>query len=70
MKTQYPFNHLPLEDTKNTKLQDKLKSCKDKIDTLLCYIHRDGGHYITRHGYNKAYKDALTIISKHNSLTP
>ena len=52
------------------KLEELLKVKQYKLDTLLCYIHRDGGHYITRHGYDKAYQDALTIISKHNSLTP
>ena len=29
-----------------------------QIIELLCIIHRDGGHYIADHGFNKAVKDA------------
>lgn len=29
---------------------------------LLCYIHRDGGHYIGEHGLEKAVKDGINIV--------
>jgi len=31
------------------------------IRDLLCIIHRDGGHYISKHGIQKAFDDALKI---------
>ena len=31
------------------------------IRDLLCIIHRDGGHYISEHGIQKAFDDALEI---------
>lgn len=34
------------------------------LNDLLCTVHRDGGHYINEHGYEKASKDAIEIISK------
>ena len=34
------------------------------LDSILCTIHRDGGHYIERHGYRKATKDAINKITK------
>ena len=29
---------------------------------LLAYIHRDGGHYVSKHGTIKAYEDAVKKI--------
>lgn len=39
---------------------DRLKMLND----LLCAIYRDGGQYISEHGYKKATDDALTIASR------
>jgi hypothetical protein len=35
---------------------------KKKLEDMLCYIHRDGGHYIGKHGIEKAYKDGLKKV--------
>jgi hypothetical protein len=32
-----------------------------KLSGLLCIIHRDGGHYIDKHGLDKALADAHLI---------
>ena len=40
---------------------DELKNRLSKLEDLLCIIHRDGGHYITEHGLQKAFEDALEI---------
>ncbi|AUR98424.1 hypothetical protein NVP1250O_86 [Vibrio phage 1.250.O._10N.261.55.E11] len=34
------------------------------LDVILCTVHRDGGHYINKHGYKKATEDAVEIIAK------
>lgn len=38
-----------------------------KLINLLCRIHRDGGHYITEHGIEKAFKDADIIVAQLNA---
>lgn len=35
-------------------------------DDLLCRIHRDGGHYISEHGIEKACQDADVIVATLN----
>lgn len=39
---------------------DRLKMLND----LLCTIHRDGGQYISEHGYKKATEDAVKIAAE------
>jgi hypothetical protein len=34
------------------------------LENLLCIIHRDGGHYIAKHGLQKAFDDALELYYK------
>ena len=31
---------------------------------LLAVIHSDGGHYVARHGLEKAVKDAVKIVNR------
>ena len=44
---------------------------KNKINTehelrnFLAIIHRDGGHYVTKHGLHKAITDATTILHEY-----
>ena len=37
---------------------------QDKLDDLLCIIHRDGGHYINQYGPTKALDDAVKVLFK------
>jgi len=37
---------------------------KATLENLLCIIHRDGGQYISEHGIEKAFDDALEIHYK------
>jgi len=49
------------------KLNRKLDTAKEEnlsFGNVLAVIHRDGGHYISRHGHDKASKDAIKIILK------
>lgn len=41
---------------------DRIEKVTKQLDTLLCYIHRDGGQYLEEHGRDKAYEDAILII--------
>jgi hypothetical protein len=34
---------------------------KATLENILCIIHRDGGHYIDKHGIQKAFDEALEI---------
>ena len=46
-------------------LQAKLTTVKEEnqsFGNVLAVIHKDGGHYITNHGYEKASKDAIQIV--------
>ena len=38
------------------------------LGNLLAIIHRDGGHYIGKHGIDKAVKDAEAILSRLMSM--
>jgi len=37
---------------------------KDELRNLLSIIHKDGGHYIDRHGIDKAVAEAKAILNK------
>ena len=46
-------------------LQAQLATAKaqnQSFGNVLAVIHRDGGHYITKHGHEKASKDAIKIV--------
>ena len=34
------------------------------LKELLAVIHRDGGHYVSEHGFEKAVNDAIDLILK------
>ncbi|HMX92324.1 MAG TPA: hypothetical protein PLY42_13205, partial [Nitrospira sp.] len=38
-----------------------------RLINLLCRIHRDGGHYITEHGLDKAVEDADIRVAEQNA---
>lgn len=38
------------------------------LGNLLAIIHRDGGHYMSKHGVDKAMKDAEVILGRLMSL--
>lgn len=40
-----------------------------RLVNLLCRIHRDGGHYIAKHGIDKAVIDADVRVAQLNALT-
>ena len=40
---------------------DKLRKENESASNLLAIIHRDGGHYQTKHGTVKSVKDAIKI---------
>jgi len=46
-------------------LQAELGTAKaenQSFGNVLAVIHRDGGHYITKHGHEKASEDAIKIV--------
>ena len=38
------------------------KAQNQSFGNVLAVIHRDGGHYITKHGHEKASEDAIKIV--------
>ena len=32
------------------------------LKELLAVIHRDGGHYVSKHGFDKAVSDAIDLV--------
>ena len=58
--------------TENATLQDRIEQLEREVGkakaenqsfgNVLALIHRDGGHYITKHGHEKASKDAIKIV--------
>ncbi len=40
----------------------ELKSKEQMFGNVLAVVHRDGGHYISNHGWKKACEDAEIII--------
>jgi len=36
---------------------------------LLCLIHRDNGQYLSEHGYEKAYADAVKVLNSRKPLS-
>lgn len=41
-----------------------LKELEQQAGNVLAVIHRDGGHYISKHGWKKACEDAKNMIPK------
>ena len=39
-----------------------VKAENQSFGDVLAVIHRDGGHYITKHGHKKASEDAIRVI--------
>ena len=54
---QYFQQQLAFEEEENKKLRKENESASN----LLAIIHRDGGHYQTKHGTVKSIKDAIKI---------
>ena len=49
-------------------LENLSKARLNKLLNLLAVIHRDGGHYVTQHGLNKACEDAKKVILNERSF--
>ena len=43
-------------------------STKEALLNLLAVIHRDGGHYVAKHGIEKAAADAEHLIAKERAV--
>lgn len=43
------------------------KRLKQLLGDLLARIHRDGGHYVSEHGWDKAYEDADAKVAELNA---
>ena len=52
-------------DLLRTSEEARVKAERER-DDLLCRIHRDGGHYISEHGIEKACQDADVIVATLN----
>jgi hypothetical protein len=46
---------------------EKPVAWQQELGNILCLIHRDGGHYISEHGWRKAIDDATLKVAKLNS---
>ena len=56
-----------MEDKQLRQLEKEVKQLKaenQSFGNVLAIIHGDGGHYITKHGHEKASQDAIAKISK------
>lgn len=42
-----------------------IKYFESALSNLLAIIHRDGGHYVAKHGYDKAVNDAHLLLEKY-----
>ncbi len=55
-------------------IQDENKRLREEnqsFSNVLAMIHRDGGHYISKHGHKKASQDAIQIlIVDRNRICP
>ncbi len=40
----------------------ELKETSQSFGNVLAVIHKDGGHYISKHGHRKASEDAIKIL--------
>jgi hypothetical protein len=49
-------------------LRARVAELEKERDELLCIIHRDGGHYIQKHGATKAYIDATDLLHQWKFL--
>ncbi len=47
-----------------TKLKAQLAARDQQAGNVLARIHRDGGHYITQHGWEKACVDADAVVCR------
>jgi len=56
-------------ETLRTALAQQGEQTDQRLVNLLCRIHRDGGHYITKHGIDKAVIDADVRVAQLNALT-
>ena len=45
-----------------TEVNEAVEGAQHPLKELLCIIHRDGGHYITEHGLEKACEDAKKVV--------
>jgi hypothetical protein len=54
-------DHQNLLDEAIERIQENEKEIA-MFHNLLTTIHRDGGHYIEKHGIQKAYRNAVNII--------
>ena len=48
--------------------RNRCRELEQHLGNLLAIIHRDGGHYIGKHGVDKAVKDAKVILGRLMSL--
>lgn len=65
-------NRSPIKTAANilrTALAQQGEQTDQRLVNLLCRIHRDGGHYITKHGIDKAVIDADVRVAQLNALT-
>jgi len=46
---------------------EKQVAWQQELGNILCCIHRDGGHYISEHGWRKAIDDADLKVAKLNA---
>ena len=60
------FAEKELERYKNAHeaAERELTKIQRYLNDLLAIIHRDGGHYQAEHGYEKAVRDAINVISQ------
>lgn len=60
-------NHVQEVLLEKEHLQTQLDACKaenNSFNNVMAIIHRDGGHYVAKHGHKKASEDAIKVISK------
>ena len=50
-----------------TEAADRIEELERDLFNLVCRIHRDGGHYIAKHGEAKAIADADTVAAQNNA---
>jgi len=62
--------HDAMEEMRNRLINDRNKF-EQQLGNLLARIHRDGGHYIAKHGWDKAAEDAdakcVAWIAEHDA---
>ena len=53
----------------NSAEQSTQQEPDQRLVTLLCRIHRDGGHYLAEHGLDKAVADADIKVAELNAMS-